>query len=162
MFSSPEAALRFAFRMREKSIISSPSGVFMSKDKNKNPNAARLTAYDFHAQAGMIFGRVDRMKEDQQVWVYLNYGNKNERAACAKIMSVMLIGNTEAIKYRLSAVDLNKVLLSTSIRQCARTTGLTNHKSWKIRGSLHGSMEPVMLRTMEELWTWLNSGQEKD
>lgn len=81
MFSSPEAALRFAFRMREKSIISSPSGVFMSKDKIKNPNAQRLTAYDFHAQAGMIFGRIDRMKEDQQVWIYLNYGNKQERAA---------------------------------------------------------------------------------
>lgn len=159
MFSSPEAALRFAFRMREKSIISSPSGVFMSKDKIKNPNAQRLTAYDFHAQAGMIFGRIDRMKEDQQVWIYLNYGNKQERAACAKIMSVMLANNQDAVKYGLSTTDLRKVLLSTSVRQCARETGLTNYKSWKIRGSLYGAMEPVMLRALEDLWNWLNSGQ---
>lgn len=162
MFSSPEAALRFAFRMREKPIISSPSGVFTSKEKNKNPNAAKLTAYDFHAQAGMIFGRIDRMKEASQVWIYLNYGNKNERAACAKVMSVSLVNNPDAVKYGLTTNDIRNILLSTSVRHCAKETGLTNYKSYKMRGSLHSSMERVMLDTLDELWTWLESGQSKD
>jgi len=42
MFSSPEAALRFAFRMREKSIVSTPSGVFMSKDKGRSDEDSLL------------------------------------------------------------------------------------------------------------------------
>ena len=162
MFSSPEAALRFAFRMREKSIVSTPSGVFMSKDKAKSPNAMKLTAYDFHAQAGMIFGRIDRMPQDQQVWVYLNYGNGKERRECAKVMAARLRGNIDAVKYGMSASDLIKTLLSKSVRQCAKDTGLTNYKSWKIRGSLYADMEPLMMRTLDELWDWLNTGQTKD
>jgi hypothetical protein len=161
MFSSPEAALRFAFRMREKSIVSTPSGVFMSKDKVKSPNAMKLTAYDFHAQAGMIFGRIERMPQDQQVWVYLNYGNGKERRECAKVMAESLRGNTEAVRFGMTAGDVTKALLSKSVRQCAKETGLTNYKSWKIRGSLYADMEPLMMRTLEELWDWLNSGQVK-
>ena len=84
MFSSPEAALRFAFRMRGKAIISSPSGVFTSKEKMKVRNENSLTAYDFHAQAGMIFGKIDRMPQDQQLWIFLTYGDKNERKVCAE------------------------------------------------------------------------------
>lgn len=161
MFSSPEAALRFAFRMREKSIVSTPSGVFMSKDKVKSPNAMKLTAYDFHAQAGMIFGRIDRMPQDQQVWVYLNYGNGKERRECAKVMAAKLRANIDAVKYGMSASDVGKALLSKSVRQCAKETGLTNYKSWKIRGSLYADMEPLMMKTLDELWEWLNSGQSK-
>ena len=78
MFSSPEAALRFAFRMRGKAIISSPSGVFTSKEKMKVRNENSLTAYDFHAQAGMIFGKIDRMPQDQQLWIYYTYGETGE------------------------------------------------------------------------------------
>jgi hypothetical protein len=161
MFSSPEAALRFAFRMREKSIVSTPSGVFMSKDKVKSPNAMKLTAYDFHAQAGMIFGRIDRMPQDQQVWVYLNYGNGKERRECAKVMACKLRGNADAVKFGMTDGDVSKALLSKSVRQCAKETGLTNYKSWKIRGSLYADMEPLMMRTLEELWDWLNAGQVK-
>ena len=162
MFSSPEAALRFAFRMREKSIVSTPSGVFMSKDKIKSPNAMKLTAYDFHAQAGMIFGRIDRMQEDQQAWVYLTYGNGKERRVCAKLIASRLQSNADAVKYGMSQADVVKALLSKSVRQCAKETGLTNYKSWKIRGSLHGDLEPLMIRTLEELWDWLTTGQAKD
>lgn len=162
MFSSPEAALRFAFRMREKSIISTPSGVFQSKDKVKSPNAMKLTAYDFHAQAGMIFGRIERMPDDQQAWVYLNYGNGKERRECAKLISSRLAHNADAVKYGLGQPEIRKVLLSTSVRQCARETGLTNYKSWKIRGSLYADLEPLMMRTLNELWDWLNAGQKKD
>ena len=162
MFSSPEAALRFAFRMREKSIVSTPSGVFMSKDKAKSPNAMKLTAYDFHAQAGMIFGKIHRMPQDQQVWVYLNYGDKKERQQCASVMAGSLQGNAEAVKFGMSKGSIVKALLSKSVRQCARDTGLTNYKSWKIRGSLYADMEPLMMRTLDELWDWLNSGQVKD
>lgn len=161
MFSSPEAALRFAFRMREKSIISTPSGVFMSKDKVKSPNAMRLTAYDFHAQAGMIFGFIDRLPQDEQAWVYLNYGNGKERRVCATVISHKLTHNTDAIKYGMGSSDIRKVLLSSSVRQCSRDTGLTNYKSWKIRGSLYAEMEPLMLRTLDKIWDWLNAGQVK-
>ena len=162
MFSSPEAALRFAFRMREKTIVSTPSGVFLSKDKFKSPNAMRLTAYDFHAQAGMIFGRINRMADDQQAWVYLNYGNGKERRECAKFISGRLTGNPEAVKFGLGQTEIRKVLLSSSVRQCSKETGLTNYKSWKIRGSLHADLEPLMMRTLEDLWSWLTSGQKKD
>ena len=159
MFSSPEAALRFAFRMREKSIVSTPSGVFMSKDKIKSPNAMKLTAYDFHAQAGMIFGAIERMPMDQQVWVYLNYGNSKERNECAKVMAVRLKKNEDAVKYGMSQGAVVRALLSKSVRQCAKDTGLTNYKSWKIRGSLYADMEPLMMKTLDELWAWLNAGQ---
>ncbi|CAB5220472.1 hypothetical protein UFOVP236_70 [uncultured Caudovirales phage] len=157
MFSSPEAALRFAFRMRNKPIISTPSGVFMSKDKSKNPNAAKLTVYDFHAQAGMIFGKVDRMPIDQQLWVYLTYGDKHERRVCARMLSDKLANNPDAIKMGLSKVGIRNVLLSTSVRQCAKEVGLTNYKAWKIRGSLNADLERYMFKTLDELWEWMGS-----
>jgi hypothetical protein len=77
-------------------------------------------------------------------------------------MSVSLVNNPDAIKYSLNTTDLRKVLLSKSVRHCAKETGLTNYKSYKMRNSLHASMERVMLDTLEELWSWLESGQSKD
>lgn len=157
MFASPEAALRFAFRMRGKPIISTPSGVFMSKDKSKNPNAAKLTVYDFHAQAGMIFGRVERMPVDQQLWVFLTFGDKHERRVCARMLSEKLANNPDAVKMGLSKVGIRNVLLSNSVRQCAREVGLTNYKAWKIRGSLHADLEKYMYKTLDELEEWLRN-----
>ena len=160
MFSSPETALRFAFRMRNKPIISSPSGVFMSKDKSKNPNAAKLTVYDFHAQAGMIFGRIDRMHMDQQLWIFLTYGDKHERKVCARLLANQLGNHADAVKMGLSKVDIRNVLLSSSVRQCAKEVGLTNYKAWKIRGSLNAALERHMLKALEELWNWMDNAKE--
>lgn len=156
MFSSPEAALRFAFRMREKSIISTGSNVFMSKDKIKSPNSVKLTAYDFHAQAGLIFGRINRMPERQQAWIYMTYGNGKERSASAELLCPELLNTPEAIKYAMTKGTIKQVLLSKSVRQCAKYTGLTNYKSWKVRGALHYALEPLMLQTLDDLWVWLN------
>jgi hypothetical protein len=158
MFISPESALRFAFSTREKVIISAPSGVFFQKEKNKN-FGHQLTAYDFHAQAGMIFNCIGRMREDQQLWVYLTYGNAEERSASAKLMVKDLLRNQDARRYRLSQNDLIKILLSKSVRHCAKETGLTNYKSWKIRRSLHNDMNPVMHRVIVDMWEWLETGQ---
>ena len=161
MFSSPEAALRFAFRMRGKPIISSPSGVFTSKDNSKARSENSLTAYDFHAQAGMIFGKIDRMPQDQQLWIYYTYGNKNERKVCAEQLSEVLVSNPDAVKNRLSKQDVQKILTTPSVRVCAQDVGLTNYKSWKLRSSLAHSMEKQMLRALDDLWQWLETGKEK-
>jgi hypothetical protein len=76
-------------------------------------------------------------------------------------MACKLRGNADAVKFGMTDGDVSKALLSKSVRQCAKETGLTNYKSWKIRGSLYADMEPLMMRTLEELWDWLNAGQVK-
>ena len=161
MFSSPEAALRFAFRMRGKSIISSPSGVFTSKEKMKVRNENSLTAYDFHAQAGMIFGKIDRMPQDQQLWIFLTYGDKNERKVCAEQLAEVLVSNPDAVKNHLSKQDVQKILTAPSVRTCAAEVGLTNYKAFKLRSSFAHSMERQMLRALDDLWEWLESGRVK-
>ena len=161
MFSSPEAALRFAFRMRNKPIISTPSGVFMSKDKMKVRNENSLSAYDFHAQAGMIFGKIDRMPMDQQLWIYLTYGDKNERKVCAQQLAEQLVHNPDAVKNNLTKQDVQKILTAASVRKCAAEVGLTNYKAFKLRSSFAHSMERQMLRSLDDLWEWLESGRVK-
>jgi len=161
MFSSAEAALRFAFKMRGKAVISSPVGVFMSKDKMRVRSETALTAYDFHAQAGMIFGKIDRMPQDQQLWIYLTYGNKTEKKVCAQLLSEDLVKNPDAIKNNLSKQKIQKILTASTVRQCAEETGLTNYKAWKLRSSFTATLERPMLRALGNIWEWLESGNHK-
>ena len=79
MFHSPEQAIRFAFKIRHKTIVSQAHNVFIGKDKIRSSNrGGSLTAYDFHAQGAMIFGFIERQSELENAWVYASARKKWE------------------------------------------------------------------------------------
>ena len=155
MFSSPEAALRFAFRMRDKSIISSPSGVFLAKEKHKNPNATQLTVWDFHAQAGMVFGFVGRLELLEQAWVYLNYGNALEAKICARLMSAQVVKDPEVARFQKTPSEIRRALLSRTVRSCAKTLAISPSKAFRLRRAVGSAMQPLQYKVLDKLWEHL-------
>ena len=141
--------------MRERQILSMPTGVFLSKDKQRNPNAAKLTAWDFHAQAGMIFGRISRMPMDQQLWVYLTYGNAREQKVCARMLAMSLTQHPEVVRMGLSKLQVRRILMSSSVRRCASEANITQYQAHKIRGALHPNAQGAMTRALDDLSGWL-------
>ena len=155
MFSSPEAALRFAFRMRDKSIISSPSGVFLAKEKHKNPNATQLTAWDFHAQAGMVFGFIGRLELLEQAWVYLNYGNGLEQKICARLMSTHVLKDPDVARFDQTAPAIRRALTSRTVRSCAKSLGISRMKAFRLRQAIGTAMQQLQYRVLDKLWEHL-------
>ena len=155
MFSSPEAALRFAFRMRDKSIISSPSGVFLAKEKHKNPNATQLTAWDFHAQAGMVFGFIGRLELLEQAWVYLNYGNALEQKICARLMSTHVLKNPEVARFDQTAPAIRRAMTCRTVRNCQKSLAISYNKAYRLRRAIGSALQPLQYKVMDKLWEHL-------
>jgi hypothetical protein len=101
------------------------------------------------------------MPQDQQLWIFLTYGDKNERKVCAQQLAEVLVSNPDAVKNHLSKQDVQKILTSSTVRGCAAEVGITNYKAWKLKASLAHSMERQMLRALDDLWEWLESGKVK-
>ncbi len=158
MFSSPESALRFAFRVRERPIVSTSNALRSLTDKTIQ-SKSELTAYDLHAQSGLIFLKISKMKDEQQCWVYYTFGNKAERQVASEVLAKLMVDtNSEIGRMGLSHRQITDILISPSVRTSAATVGITTYKAHKIRKIISKALEGVMLRTVDEMWSWLNSG----
>ena len=155
MFASPEAALKFAFRMRGRAVMSSPSGVFMTKERMKSTGSSRLTSWDYHAQAGMVFSRVNRMPMVQQAWVFFEYGNPMERRISAKELADSIAGRADVKSLKLSKSQIVSALMARTVRGVAKELGSTHYRGWKMRGVLMAALETSMMRTMSDIWEWM-------
>jgi hypothetical protein len=149
MFKHAEQAIRFAFRMREKSVITRPSIVPSAREKNSTD---RLTAHDFHAQAGMVFSFLNRQPGPAVAFVFLQHGTPQERDAAAEYISLM--DGIKLPKHVKNRSELKKALLAKTVRQCAQDLGITNYKAWRTKQACYGIVEPIALRLYEELEDW--------
>jgi hypothetical protein len=67
------------------------------------PARSELTAFDLHAQSGLIFLKINKMPDEQQCWVYMTYGNKEERQmASASLAQLLVSTNAEVSRMGLS------------------------------------------------------------
>lgn len=153
MFNSPEHALRFAFRMRHKHVISIPSSSNIANKVDNQSTSDRLTSYDMHAQVGMIFNFLGRQPEDLQLYAFYVYGNMRERKLAANLIVKKYRGTLS--KYGLDKVQLRNVLFGRSSRDSAKIAGISTNKAWKLRGELAGILSPIQDRLMDALWEWL-------
>lgn len=147
MFKHAEQALRFAFRMREKSLITRTN--LTPHDGGRSSQT--LTAHDFHAQAGMVFSFLERQPPHQQAYAYLMFGSPQERESAASLLSVDLA----VPKHLKSRSELKKALLTKTVRDCAKSLGMSNYKAWKTKQTLHGMLEPIAIRLYDNVEGWL-------
>ena len=153
MFHSPEQAIRFAFKIRHKTIVSQAHNVFIGKDKIRSSNrGGSLTAYDFHAQGAMIFGFIERQSELENAWVYWMYGDPREKKIAARMLADRYDGWG---RVGLERNDIYRVMLTKSVRKCAEEMGITNYKAWKVRRKILDALTPVERRLLDALWEWI-------
>lgn len=158
MFNSPEQAIRFAFKVKEKTIISQAHNVFLVKEKQRNENRGALNAFDFHAQGAMIMGFVERQGEMETAWTYWMYGSGEEKKLSARYLSdrYPALGalGTDRPKIYLA-------MLSSSVRKCASEIGTTNYRAWKLRRNVLDALMPLERRVLDGLWDWMDDQQLK-
>ena len=160
MFRSPEQALGFAFRIRDRSIISIPDFERMQNKVQETDAANRLTQIDLHAQSAFIFNFLSRQKEVNKAYAYFLYGTERERTVACEFLAEALAEKLK--RYRLSISDLQSGLLAKNVRKVAEATGMTAYKSWKFRRDLADALEPVRMELLDDLWGWLNpNGEDK-
>jgi hypothetical protein len=154
MFKHPEQALRFAFKTREKVIVSMPKGVYAERINTPSHDQRTLTAYDFHAQVGMIMAYLERRPPLEQAYVFLEYGTPLERKFCARY-----IANHSDIRLPsmlTNRTQLRQALLGNSVRKVAHDIGISNYKAWKLRKELWSLLEPIMLRLYDSMYEWMD------
>ena len=152
MFKHADQALRFAFRMREKDLISKPS--LTPSQKEKNP-AERLSAHDFHAQAGMLFSFLERRPVHEQCYAFLMYGSENERELSAGIFA----SDLSMPKHIKDRRQMKAALLSKTVRGCAKELGISTYKAWRTKQALHGMLEPIAMRLFAAVEDWFGITQ---
>lgn len=146
MFKSPDQALAFAFRMRQSDVVSLPSGTYIAQKTDHQHSSDRLTQYDKHAQAGMIFAWLSRRPEDEQMYAFYLHGTIEERRLAASLISKTHRQVLE--KYKLSDTQLSKAILGRSVRDVSAVSGLTKYKAWGLRRDLAEIFEPIQVRLM--------------
>lgn len=146
MFKSPDQALAFAFRMRHSHVVSLPSGTYIAQKTDHQHSSDRLTQYDLHAQAGMIFSWLSRRPEDEQLYAFLLHGTNRERRAAASLFVRRNRGRLA--KYRLNNEQLKQAVMGSSVRDVSDKAGLTQYKAWKLRRDLAEIFEPVQTRLL--------------
>ena len=157
MFKSPEQALAFAFRMRGSSVVSLPSGTYLAQKTDNQHQSDRLTQYDLHAQAGMIFSWLSRRSEDEQIYAFLLHGTNGERRAAA---SLFVRKHGDAFKkYKLSNKQLRSAVLGGSVRDVSADSGLTQYKAWRFRRDLAEIFEPIQKQLMTAMYEDLIENQ---
>lgn len=151
MFRSADDAIRFAFRMRSKPIISMNSNVYISKGEVGQAGHGRLTAYDLHAQSGMIWGYMERLNRAELAWCYLMYGEPREKRVAARELAWYVSRDGEVRGMKRSNADLRRAIESRSIRHCAKLLGVTPYKAMVIRRAVNAAMQPLALMVYEQL-----------
>jgi hypothetical protein len=151
MFRDADQAIRFAFRMRDKSIITSMT--FRDMDSPGSTATDRLTVHDFHAMSAMLFAYLGRCPAEQQAAAYLLYGSDAERWLSAKVLAEFCGGRFP--KYITTKGQLVQALTSKTVRDCADQCGLTNYKAWKVRREMWKVVEPHLWKLHESLEKWL-------
>lgn len=150
MFKSPDQALAFAFRMRSTSVVSLPSGTYIANKTDNQHSTDRLTQYDMHAQAGMIFAWLSRRPEDEQIYAFFLHGDTKERRLAA---SMLIRRNQEVFrKYKLQNRELRNAVLGRSVRDVSEASGLTQYKAWKFRRDLAEIFQPIQDRLMGAMY----------
>ena len=153
MFRSPDQALAFAFRMRGSLVISIPSGTYIANKTDDQSTSDRLTKYDLHAQAGMIFSFLSRRPESEQLYAFYLHGTIRERKLAA---ALLVKRNAERFrKYGLSRVQLRNAIFARSVRDVTAASGLSHYKAWNLRRELADLMQPIQHGLMDALWDWL-------
>lgn len=164
MFSSPEQALAFSFRIRETQVISLPSTVYIAQKVEAQSTAERLSKYDLHAQAGMVFSFLMRRPEMEQAYAFYLYGTPREKRLAANFVARK--NRDRFSRFGLDKYRLRQAIMARSVRTVAEVTGLTEWKSWKLRREIAGVLEPVRNSLMDALWEWLNGpntqGEEEE
>lgn len=150
MFKSPDQALAFAFRMRHSHVVSLPSSTYIANKTDHQHSSDRLTQYDLHAQAGMIFSWLSRRPEDEQIYAFYLHGTGKER----RLAAALFARRNKAIfrKYGLSNLDLRNAILARSVRDVSDVSGLSQYKAWKFRRELAGLFEPIQERLMSAMY----------
>lgn len=92
---------------------------------------------------------------DQQLWVYLTYGNAREQKVCARMLAMSLTQHPEVVRMGLSKLQVRRVLMSSSVRRCAAEANISQHQAHKIRGSLNPNGQGAMIRALDDLAVWL-------
>jgi len=156
MFRSPEQALGFAFRIRDKSVLASS---FALNDRvQESTKSSGLNQFDLHAQSSFIFNFISRRPEIEQAYAYYLYGTERERSeSCARLAKEL---RNKFGKYKLSEEDLRAAMSAKNVRKVSQATGLTNYKSWKFRRHFAECLDPVRESLLEALWEHLNSSQQ--
>lgn len=153
MFKSPEQALGFAFRIRDRDVISIPNMEQLGTKIQETNQANRLTQQDLHAQSAFILNFLSREKEINRAYAYLLHGTERERTLAAASLAKELSSRFK--RYNLSEELLAEAINARNIRKVAAATGLTNYKSWKFRRDLADALEPVRTELLDNLWDWL-------
>jgi hypothetical protein len=153
MFRSPDQALSFAFRMRSSAVISLPSATYIANKTDNESTSDRLTQYDMHAQAGMIFNFLSRQPEMQQVYAFFLHGTMRER----KLAAAFIIKRNRQVfrKYGLSWKELRDAVLGRSVRDVSAVSGLSQYKAWKFRRELAEVLSPLQDGLMDSLWCYI-------
>lgn len=146
MFKSPDQALAFAFRMRHSHVVSLPSGTYIAQKTDHQHSSDRLTQYDLHAQAGMIFSWLSRRPEDEQLYAFLLHGTIKERRAAASLFVRRNRGRLS--RYGLNNAQLKQAVMGSSVRDVSDKAGLTQYKAWRLRRDLAEIFEPVQVRLL--------------
>lgn len=153
MFRSPDQALAFAFRMRSSAVISLPSATYIANKTDNESTSDRLTQYDMHAQAGMIFNFLSRQPDMQQVYAFYLHGTMRERKLAA---SLIIKKNRKVFsKYGLPWKELRDAVLGRSVRDVSAVSGLSQYKSWKFRRELAEILAPLQDALMDSLWCYI-------
>lgn len=151
MFRDADQAIRFAFRMRDKSIVSRMK--FKDMDAPTSTATDRLSVHDFHAMSAMLFAYLNRCPAEQQAAAYLLYGVDSERYFAAKVLAEYCGGRYP--KHITTKGQLALALTSKTVRDCADQCGLTNYKAWKVRREMWRVVEPHLWKLHENLEKWL-------
>ena len=77
-FYSSEQAIAFAFKTRDKSIVSQSNNVYSVKERFRH-DEDKLSPYDFHAQSALILNFINRQEVFEILWAYWAYGNSSEK-----------------------------------------------------------------------------------
>lgn len=144
MFKTPDQAVRFAFKMKDKPIVRVPAPEEI--DSVRETNTMRLTAYDFHAQAAMIFSMIKRLPMEQQAALYLQHGDEEERSYGAQYLA----DHADRLpKHVADRNILKRAFLCRTVRDCADKVGVSTYKAWKMRKDLWGLIEPHLMEAYE-------------
>lgn len=149
-FYSAEQAIKFAFKTRERSIVSKPSFNFFVADKFRHDDD-KLTPFDFHAQSAMIFRFIDKQTELEILWTYWTFGNKNEKEKASRLLA----DKVDWKRFNLERDDIYLVLLSDSVRKCAKNMSISNYKAWKYRRKALHNLQALEDSLTSKLWDWL-------
>jgi len=150
-FYSSEQAIAFAFKTRDKSIVSQSNNVYSVKERFRH-DEDKLSPYDFHAQSALILNFINRQEVFEILWAYWAYGNSSEKEVSAKQLA-------QRYGWRYFNLERDKiyhVMMSRSVRHCARNMSISNYKAWKYRRKVLSNLSSEEDSLTTKLWEWLD------